>query len=77
MLIITLSVDLLSLAIKTKTEGLINQKEVQISPPDWEVFPRQGLLLKPQNFGSFFSTILYESLMFHKSRLFLREMFHK
>ena len=34
MLIITLSVDLLSLIIKTKTEGLINHEEVQISPPD-------------------------------------------
>ena len=51
MLIITLSVDLLSLVIKTKTEGLINHKEVQISTPDEEVFPRQGVLLKPQNFG--------------------------
>ena len=34
MLIITLSVDLLSLVINIKTEGLINHGEVQISPPD-------------------------------------------
>ena len=40
MLIITISVDLLNLVIKTKTEGLINHEEVQISPPDWEVFPK-------------------------------------
>ena len=34
MLSITLSVDLLSLVLKTKTEGLLNHEEVQISPPD-------------------------------------------
>ena len=39
-LIITISVDLLNLVIKTKTEGLINHEQVQISPPDWEVFPK-------------------------------------
>ena len=33
MLIITISVDLLNLVIKTKTEGLTNHEEVKISPP--------------------------------------------